>query len=179
MFSSVDWAEVLLPQTPILETFVRGTFTYLSLFILMRLVFMRESGAVKISTLLVIVLVADAVQNAMAADYHTLMDGLFLVIVIMGWAYALNWLGFHFPAIQRLVHPPPLLLIKDGQLQRRNMKEELLTPDEVMEMVRQEGLEDVRQVRRAWLEGNGHFSIIAYAQHDQPKAVGQIDRQMQ
>lgn len=167
MFNPVDWADVLLPQTPLLEIIVRGSMTYLTVFVLMRLVFQRESGAVKISTLLVIVLIADAVQNGMTHDYNSVADGLLLVLVIMFWAYALNWLGYRFPSIQRWVHPPPLLLIENGRMLRHNMKQELITRDELMEMVRQEGLEDPRQVRRAWLEGDGRFSIIPYEQYQQ------------
>lgn len=43
---------------------------------------------------------------------------------------------------------------------RHNMKEELLTVDEVMEVLHQQGLEDVTQVRQAWIEGDRRFSVI-------------------
>lgn len=41
---------------------------------------------------------------------------------IIFWNYTLDWLGYHFPAFQRFVHPPPLPLVKDGTMLRRNMR---------------------------------------------------------
>lgn len=160
MFSDVNWAEVFTPTEPLIELFVRGTISYLGLLILIRLAFQRESGTIKITNLLVIVLIADAIQNGMAGSYRSITDGMILGGVIVGWAYALDWLGYRIPAIQRFVHPPPLLLVRDGQMQRRNMRHELITPDELMEMIRQQGLEDLTKVKKAWLEGDGRISVI-------------------
>jgi uncharacterized membrane protein YcaP (DUF421 family) len=85
LFDPVDWRALFVPDTPLLETFVRGTCIYLGLFVLMRFVFRREAGAARISMLLLIVLLADAVQNAMADDYRSITDGLLLVATIMAW----------------------------------------------------------------------------------------------
>ncbi len=62
----VDWAKTFLPNTPLLEIFLRGSLTYLALFFLLRIVLKRESGGMGVTDLLVIVLIADAAQNAMA-----------------------------------------------------------------------------------------------------------------
>lgn len=64
--TDVDWQNVLVPETPILEIVVRGTVVYLVLFALMRFVLKREAGAMSPSDLLIVVLIADAAQNAMA-----------------------------------------------------------------------------------------------------------------
>ena len=79
LFAGVDWGEVLLPRTPLLETIVRGAVTYLALFLLLRVTTKREAAGTSISTLLVLVLIADAAQNAMADDYRSIADGLLLV----------------------------------------------------------------------------------------------------
>jgi uncharacterized membrane protein YcaP (DUF421 family) len=157
---SVDWARLLLPSTPLLEIFLRGSLVYLALFLMLRFVLKRESGTVGITDLLVVVLLADAAQNALADDYHAVPDGLLLVATIVFWAYTLNWLGYRFPGIGRLVHPPPLLLVENGELIKRNMRKEFITEDELYSMLRQQGVDDPRQVKQAHMEGDGKISVI-------------------
>ena len=110
--------------------------------------------------LLVIVLVADAAQNAMAAEYKSITEGIVLVATIFAWNYALDWLGYRYRWVYRLLHPAPLLLVKDGRVQRRNLRSELLTLDDLREQLREQGIDDVGQVKRCYLEADGHLSVI-------------------
>ena len=157
---SVDWSDVLVPRTPILEIVVRGTLVYLALFLLLRLVLKRQSSGLSVTDLLVVVLIADAAQNALAGDYTTVPDGILLVAVIVVWAYALDWLGFRFPRVQKLVEPPALPLVRDGEMLRRNMRRELVTEDELMSQLRLHGVEDIRAVKAAHMEGDGRISVV-------------------
>ena len=144
---------------PIAEIFLRGTVIYLLLFGILR-VLRREAGAISVGDLLVVVLVADAAQNAMASDYKSITEGVLLVGTIVGWDYFLNWLGYRSRWVHALLRPAPLPLIKDGRLLRRNLRQELITTDELMSELRQQGIESVDAVRRCYLEGDGHFSVI-------------------
>src|SRR3712207_9303493 len=109
-----DWQEMFVPVHSILEIVIRGTATYVMLFLILRFLLKRQTGVIGIADLLVIVLIADAAQNAMAAEYKSITEGALLVLTIVFWNYALDWLGYRFPAFQRLVRPPPLPLMKDG-----------------------------------------------------------------
>ncbi len=157
----VEWGRTFLPDTPLLEIFLRGTVVYLVLFGLLRIVLRRESGAVGITDLLVVVLLADAAQNAMADDYTSIPDGVLLVATIAFWSHALNWLGFRYAFIQQLVHPAPLKLVEDGRLLRRNMRRELVTEDELLSQVRLQGIKSISQVEEAYIEGDGRISVVA------------------
>lgn len=161
MFASVDWATVFLPDTPILEIVVRGSIMYLALFWLMRGILKRVASSISMADLLMVVVIADAAQNGMADDYHSLGDGIVLVLTIIFWNYTLDWLGYHFPAFQRFVHPPPLPLVKDGNMLRRNMRRELITEGELMSQIHEQGLSDLSQVQAAHMEGDGRISVIA------------------
>lgn len=163
---------MFVPDTPVLEIFVRGTVTYLALFAMLRFFLKRLSGAVSMSDLLVIVLIADASQNAMAGNYQSLPDGLLLVATIIGWSYAIDWLGFHVPAIQHFFFPPALQLVKDGELLRRNMRRELITMDELMSQLRQQGIGDLSEVKEAFVEGDGRISVVPF----EPVAPGEGGR---
>ena len=159
--AQIDWSHMLTFGTPVLEIFLRGTLTYLALFVLLRLVLKRQQGGMMgVTDLLVIVLIADAAQNAMADDYTSVPDGILLVATIIGWSYALDWLGYRFPRFDRLLHPPPLPLVKDGRLLRHNMRQELVTIEELMSQLREQGVQKVAEVKLACMEGDGRISVI-------------------
>jgi uncharacterized membrane protein YcaP (DUF421 family) len=161
LFGEIDWERIFYPSTPLLETIIRGTIVYVALFILLRVILKREAGAIGITDLLVVVLLADATQNAMADDYTSVTDGILLILTIIFWSYFFNWLGYRFPKIQRWVHPPPLPLVKDGKMLYKNMRKELITEEELMGMIRQQGLENVQEVKEAFMESDGRISVIA------------------
>ena len=121
-----------------------------------------------IADLLVVVLVADAAQNAMAAEYKSITEGALLVFTIVFWNYAVDWLGYRFPALQRFVRPPPLQLIKDGRMLVRNMRQEMITAEELNSQLRQQGIESCAEVKEAYIEGDGRISIIKRQRESAP-----------
>jgi len=162
MFESVDWLKVFAPDTPILEILVRGTAMYLALFTLLRVVLKRQAGSVGLPDILVIVLLSDAAQNGMAGEYQSVGDGVILVITIIFWSFALDWLDFNFPLFQRLLRPAPLPIIQDGKVLRRNMRKELVSDDELRSLMRQQGLEKVEEIKEAYVESDGEVSFVPF-----------------
>jgi uncharacterized membrane protein YcaP (DUF421 family) len=148
------------PNVSLLEMFLRGTIMYLGMFVLMRVVLKRESGTVGVSDLLVIVLIADAAQNGMSGDYLSIPEGFVLVATILGWAYVVDWLTFHVPAVQRLVDQKPLPLVVDGKILYRNLRKELITREELNSHLREEGVADVSEVKSAYMESDGKISVV-------------------
>ena len=158
----MDWESIFLPDVPLLEIILRGTVMYISLFVLLRVVLKRQTGSLRMTDLLLITLIADASQNAMAGAYTSIPNGIVLVSTIIFWSYAFDWLGYRFPWFRRLTEPPPLPLIQNGKLLRRNLRQELITEDEVKSQLREQGLEDWAQVKEAFMESDGHISVIPY-----------------
>ena len=158
---NIDWHSIFVPSEPILETIIRGTVMYLVLFIILRLTFKRiGSGSIGLGDVLMIALIAAASQNAMAREHVSVTDGIILVATIAGWSYALDWLGTRSPRFQRFYHPPPLLLVKNGRLLPHNMRKELITEDELLAQLHRAGLEELSQVREAYIEGDGTITFI-------------------
>ena len=88
----IDWAAVFTPAVHPLEIFVRGSVVFLFIFAVLR-ISRRQVGSLGISDLLVIVLIADAAQNAMASDYKSITDGLVLISTILsGTTFSIFWL---------------------------------------------------------------------------------------
>lgn len=168
MFDAVDWRTLLTPKTPLLELLLRGTAVYLFLFALLRLT-KRQTGSLSVSDLLVLVLIADAAQNAMAGDYKSLPDGLILVSVIVFWSFAIDWFGYRVPLIGRFIHPPAVELVRNGRMLRQNMRRELITREELMSQLREQGIESLSLVKCARLEGDGNISVVRREEQDHPK----------
>lgn len=158
----LDWQGMFVPDVPFLEIFIRGTIIYLSAFLLLRFVLKREAGTISMTDLLVITLLADAAQNAMSSNYHSITDGILLVMTILFWSFVLDWLSFRFPLFRRITYPPPLELVNNGIILYRNLRKEYITEDELMSMIRQEGIEDLSQVKKAFLEANGKISVVTH-----------------
>jgi uncharacterized membrane protein YcaP (DUF421 family) len=156
----IDFKSVFVPSLHLAEVVLRGTIVYLFLFVILR-VLRREAGAFSIADLLLVVLIADAAQNAMASEYKSITEGAVLIGTIASWDYFLDWMGYRFPWFYRLLTPAPLPLIKDGKLMRKHLRQELITEDEVLSQLRQQGVQNLAEVKRCYLEGDGHFSVIA------------------
>jgi uncharacterized membrane protein YcaP (DUF421 family) len=170
---SIDWQTLFVPQNSLAELFLRGSLTYLLLFVLLRVLVRRRVGALSMTDLLVIVLIADAAQNGMAGEYKSITEGFILCATIVGWSLLLDWLAFHVAFLRDWLEPPKKLLINDGKLQRRHMREELITEDELMSQLRQHGIEDVGEVKHAYVESDGQISVVkksSASEADDPSA---------
>lgn len=160
----MDWKSVFLPDVPFSELILRGSVMYISLFILLRVMLKRQTGSLGMTDLLLVTLIADASQNAMAGEYTSIPDGIVLAATIIFWNYVFDWLSYKSPMFTRLIEPPPLLLIKDGKLLRRNMRQELITEEELMSQLREQGLDSFAKVKKAYMETDGRISVVEQKQ---------------
>jgi uncharacterized membrane protein YcaP (DUF421 family) len=155
-----DIGAALVPDVSLFETVVRGVFMYFAIFVLLRVILRGRTSAVTVSDLLVLVLIADAAQDAMASGYESVTNGVVLVATIILCSFAVDWLAYRVPAIQRFVHPERIALITNGRIMRKVLRAELLTEEELMTQLRLNGVEEVEEVKAAYLEGNGEISVI-------------------
>jgi uncharacterized membrane protein YcaP (DUF421 family) len=154
-----DWYAMFVPTHSLLEKFVRGTIMYLAIFLLLRFLPKRQTGSLSTPDILLIVLLADAAQNAMANEYRSVTEGIALVCTIIFWNFAIDWLEFHVPALGKWLQPSQLLLIKDGQVLRKHLRQELITMDELMSHLREEGVSRPDEVAEAYVEPDGSISV--------------------
>lgn len=158
-FFEIDWQSVFVPTESVLEIILRGTIMYLFIFVLLR-IFRRQAGSFAIADLIVIVIIADAAQNGMAGDSKSVTEAVLLIGTIIFWDFFLDWLGFKSKFFERILEPQALPIIEDGKLVRQNMKSEMITYDEIVSQMRQQGIENIDEVKKACLESDGHFSFI-------------------
>ena len=155
-----DWAALFAFSLHPLELATRGTVMYWLLFLMFRFVLRRDAGSIGLADVLLLVLIADASQNAMAGEYRSIGDGVVLVATIAGWNWIIDWAGYRSALLRRFLQAPSTLLVRDGQVLQGNLRRELITRDELMAAVHREGLTQLEQVRRAWMESDGSITIV-------------------
>jgi uncharacterized membrane protein YcaP (DUF421 family) len=157
--ADIDWSSMFVPTESVIELVIRGSMIYLALFIAMRFLPRRTVGAMGPADLLVVVLIADAVQNGMSGSYQSITEALILGGVIFAWATFIDWLDYKLPH-WHIAEAGPLPLIINGKILHKNMKRQQITDEELMAQLRQHGQESAENVTKAILEGDGHFSVI-------------------
>ncbi|HET9207894.1 MAG TPA: YetF domain-containing protein [Burkholderiaceae bacterium] len=170
----MDWASLFRFEMNPLELVVRGSLMYWFIFLLFRFVLRRDVGSIAIADILLLVLIADASQNALAGGYTSVAEGCVLVATIAGWNYALDWAGYQFKFVRRFIEAPPLPLIRRGRVLRANLRQEMLTLDDLYAKLREQGIEDVQQVKAAFMESDGMISVVrderrSAAPHEAPQ----------
>lgn len=143
-----------------LELVVRGTAMYWFLFVLFRVVLRRDTGSLAIADVLLLVIIADAAQNAMSGSYQSITDGFILVGTIAGWNLLVDWLSFRFEGVRKVFEPSPLQLVRDGRILHANMRRELVTRDDLMSKLRENGIEHLSDVKAAYMESDGEISVL-------------------
>jgi len=161
-------AELFAIHVPILELVLRGTLVYWLLFLIFRFVLRRDVGAVGIADILLLVIVADAAQNAMSGGYDTVTEGAILVLTIVAWNWLLDMLSYRIPAVRRFATPRELVLVRHGSPQLRNMRREYITMEELQQKLREQGIEKMAEVKLAYLEGDGQISVIRESKAEVP-----------
>ena len=144
---------------PFWQLIVRSAAIYLVLLAALRLFGKREVGQFTLYDLVLILLVANAVQPAMTGPDASLGGGMIIIGTLVGLnlliAQADRYRYFH-----HLFTPAPSLIIKDGELLKGRLRRNGVTADEVEAAIREHGLADISEVKMGVLEQDGSISIV-------------------
>ena len=154
-----SWAPVWALETPLAELALRALVLYFGIVLLLRVMPRRTGGELGTMDLVMILLVTEAATHSLGG-YSTLGDGLFVIVTVMLIDYGVNALSYRWAWFERLFAAPPLPLVVDGKLQRRNMRREFLTEEELINNLHQQGVENLADVKAAYVEGNGKITVI-------------------
>lgn len=145
----------------VLELVVRASILYISVLVLIRILPRRTGGEMGMADLIFVLLVAQAIAPSFG-DYRSLSDGMVVVVTLMAWNYMVNFASYHIPGFDRIVAAPKIQVIRRGKMLLRNMRKEFLTEEKLREYIREEGIENIEEVKAAFVEGDGKVSIIKY-----------------
>lgn len=142
---------------------VRTTVVYAVLLAGLRLAGKREIGQMTPFDLVVLLVVSNAVQNAMVGADTSLTGGLVSALTLLLVNTVVSRLGVRFAWLRRETVGSPTLLAHEGRLLDEHLRREGLTADEVLQALREHGIDDLSAVKTAVLEVDGTISVIPIA----------------
>ena len=144
-----------------MDIVLRALAAYVFVVFLMRVVGKRELSTMEPSDVILLVVIGDLVQNGVTqSDYS--VTGIVLAAGTIGLlATVTAYITFRSKRIRNVIEGEPVILVQNGETIDRNLKNERLTLDEVMEQARvHQGIESLDQVKWAVLETNGSISFV-------------------
>jgi uncharacterized membrane protein YcaP (DUF421 family) len=161
------------------EVLLRTTLVYFGVLLAMRLAGKRQVGQMKPFDLVTLLILSNAVQNAMVGSDNSLVGGLAAAGVILILNFGVGFVRQRWSAAGQLFEGSPTLLINDGRFIADHLHAENLTEADVMQAMREHGVEDVAQIKIAVLEVDGSISIIQKDQTVVTKTQKRFRRQKQ
>ena len=141
----------------------KTTVIYVFLVLGLRLFGKRALGEMNIYDLVLVIVLANAVQNAMVGNDTTLAGGLVAAVTLL----VLNWLTTTLvarsPRLEQFMVGGPVVLVNGGRLVTANLRREGISQDQLMEALREHEIEDLDRVRLAVLEADGTISVVPTA----------------
>lgn len=145
---------------PFWEIVLRTVIVYIVVFALLRVLGKRELGQMNATDLVVILVIANAVQNAMNGGDNSLTAGVVAACTLVGMNLLADRLLRRVPFLTRYFVEEPTLLLEDGKPIKAHMDREDVTMEELEMAARERGIPDLKDVRTAILEPDGSISII-------------------
>jgi len=146
--------------TPWYEILLRTFVVYVTVLVLLRVAGKRELGQMTPFDLVVILVIANAVQNAMTGGDNSLTGGILAASTLTIVNIAVGRWGSYIPFFRRLVASEPRLLLRDGKPIPGAMSSERVDLQELQMAAREHGIDDLKDVTAAVLEEDGSISII-------------------
>lgn len=148
------------PGTSLSAIVIRTVLVYLVVLIGLRLSGKREIGQLTVFDLVVLLLLANAVQNAMVGPDTSVTGGLLAAGVLLILNFVVARSGLRWPKIRRLIEGSPTLLILHGKIIPEHLRREGLDKETLESALREHGVMEVSQVEMAVLEIDGSISVV-------------------
>jgi len=145
------------------EIALRTAVVYVALLVGLRVAGKRELGQMTVFDLVVLLVIANAVQNAMVGDDTSLTGGLIAAATLLVLNGVVLQLGMRSRWLRERLRGTPTLLVHDGKVIARHLRQEGLGEEEVMQALREHGIADAASVKSAVLEVDGTISVITDA----------------
>jgi uncharacterized membrane protein YcaP (DUF421 family) len=151
---------MLRPETAVWALVVRSVAVYVFLMIALRMAGRRELGQMTTFDLVLLLVLANAVQNSINAGDNSLGGGLISALTLLVVNFAVGEAMYRSRWFERLVQGRPVTLVRNGKLVWRNMKRERVTLEELRSALRKQGVDGVSVCKQAVLESDGTLTAV-------------------
>ena len=134
---------------------------YVFMVLAIRLFGKKELSQLSVIDLVFILLISNAVQNAMVGNNTTLLGGLVAASALFIFNFILKQAIFRFPSLSKFIQGEAIMLVYKGKIKIDNMHRTRITYDELLEASREHGVETIAEVDLAILEIDGNISILS------------------
>ncbi|WP_300567321.1 YetF domain-containing protein [Flavobacterium sp.] len=144
-----------------LDIILRSVAVYFFMIIAIRVFGKKELSQLNTADVILILLISNAVQNAMVGNDTTLAGGLLAAFVLFIISFGLKKIMYHSKRISDFIQDKPEILIHNGITEYKTLAKLDITSDELEEAMREHGVEFYKDVKLAMLEVDGNISIIS------------------
>jgi len=134
---------------------------YVFIVVAIRLFGKKELAQLSVVDLVFILLISNAVQNAMVGPDATLLGGLVAASTLFLVNSLLKYLQYKFPKFGKAVEGDAIMLVYEGKFIDAHLKKAKITEDEIMEAVREHGVASIEEVNLAIMEVDGSISVLS------------------
>ena len=146
---------------PYLDIVLRSVSVYFFMVIALRIFGKKELSQLNASDIVLILLISNAVQNAMVGSDVSLEGGIIAAFSLFFINYIFKKVILKSKFVKNLIQEKPEILIHDGKIDFKTVSKLGITSDELDEAIREHGVENYKFVKLAMLEINGNISIIS------------------
>jgi uncharacterized membrane protein YcaP (DUF421 family) len=146
-------------NVPALDLAIRALVVYLAVLLLLRMAGKRQLGQMTPTEFVAILLISNAVQNAMNGGDNSLVGGLLLAVILVATSWLISLLTFYNQKFSAIFEGTPTLLIHKGKPLAKNLAHERVTERELRMLLRRQGVQRFGDVQMAVLEADGTLSI--------------------
>jgi len=141
------------------EFVLRAVIVYCYVLFLLRLAGKRQVGQMGVGELVALLLISNAVQNAMNGGDNSVTGGLILATALIGLSIGVEYATFKSKRLEGLLQGRPTVLVRHGRILHRNLEKERLSLRELKVLLRKQGVHDISEIEDAVLESDGFVSI--------------------
>lgn len=123
-----------------------------------------------------LLLISNAVQNAMVGENTSLQGGLIAALVLFVANFIVKRLMFSSRKFESLMEEDPVVLIKDGKVDENALNKVKISKDELEEAVREHGVDGIKKVKLSILEVDGNISVISEDEQSKQTHYSRIKR---
>src|SRR3989449_2317096 len=150
-----DWGEIFRLGIPWTHLVLRAVIIYVVFFIGLRLFGKRELGQFTTFDLVLVLLIANALQPAITGPDQSVTGGAIIVAILLVFNRAVAMLRNRWPWFDALIEPPPTVVVEDGQISKAALDKEGLSKTDVEMAIREHGVDKISEVKEAVLEKDG------------------------
>lgn len=147
-------------MTPYLDLILRAVSVYVFMILAIRLFGKRELAQLSVIDLVFILLISNAVQNAMVGPDNSLLGGLTAAGALFITNFVLKKLIGRYDSIGKFIQGEPIMLIYNGAVQEKNLLIAGFSHAELEAAVREHGVERIEDIDLAMLEVDGNISVL-------------------